>query len=136
MDPHQTQEFIIDTAIYGKPDLPISEAGPNPEVGWSRITSYNVCYTKLLRARGTEKGGAGLGLAISKKIIDAHLGTIKVESQVGEGTTVCVRVPLAESIGSSQDPRSSSSPAIMAIIWVITGWAKRIWRTTSRCAFP
>jgi signal transduction histidine kinase len=57
------------------------------------------------QARGTEKGGAGLGLAISKKIIDTHLGTIDVESQLGEGTTVYVRVPL---VSSSQAPKSSS----------------------------
>ncbi len=38
-------------------------------------------------------GGTGLGLYICKSIIDAHKGEIWIESKVGEGTTVHVRLP-------------------------------------------
>ncbi len=40
--------------------------------------------------------GVGLGLAITKKIVDAHDGRISVESRLGEGTTFEVRLPLTE----------------------------------------
>ncbi len=40
--------------------------------------------------------GTGLGLAISFGIIQAHQGTIEVKSQVGEGTTFIIRLPIAK----------------------------------------
>ena len=43
------------------------------------------------RTRST--GGAGLGLAICKAMVDRAGGTITIASQQGEGTTVTVRLP-------------------------------------------
>ncbi len=42
----------------------------------------------------TKSKGTGLGLPISKQIIDAHLGNIEVRSVRGEGTTVVVALPV------------------------------------------
>ena len=43
----------------------------------------------------TKKGGAGLGLAIAKGIVDAHGGTIAVRSARGEGAEFSFTLPLA-----------------------------------------
>jgi len=42
----------------------------------------------------TRRGGTGIGLAITQKIIADHGGTIRVESTPGKGTTVVVELPL------------------------------------------
>lgn len=41
----------------------------------------------------TGKGGTGLGLAACKNIIDAHGGKIRVESSVGKGTCITIKLP-------------------------------------------
>lgn len=45
-------------------------------------------------SRERESGGLGVGLAITKEIVDRHNGTILVESELGRGTTFTLRVPL------------------------------------------
>ncbi len=46
------------------------------------------------RARRAYPGGSGLGLSIARWIIDAHKGTVDVESEPDAGTTFRVRLPL------------------------------------------
>jgi signal transduction histidine kinase len=43
----------------------------------------------------TKVRGIGLGLAVSKQLIEAHRGTIEVKSQVRRGTTFRVRLPIS-----------------------------------------
>ena len=43
--------------------------------------------------RSRAHGGAGLGLAICKAIVEAHRGTIGLTSTVGVGTTVDIHLP-------------------------------------------
>jgi signal transduction histidine kinase len=45
-------------------------------------------------SRTRETGGYGLGLAITKAMVDAYGGTIAVDSQIGAGTVMTVRLPL------------------------------------------
>ena len=55
-------------------------------------------FSRFYRARAANDlavPGTGLGLAITRALVDQHGGTIELESQVGEGTTVTVTLPAA-----------------------------------------
>ncbi|MFZ5555465.1 MAG: ATP-binding protein [Pseudomonadota bacterium] len=48
------------------------------------------------RSRDARSGGAGLGLAISKRIVELHGGEISVTSEPGQGASFSFRLPVAE----------------------------------------
>jgi len=50
---------------------------------------------------GGDRHGTGLGLAIVQEIVGAHGGRISVRSQVGQGTTFIIRLPLAQADAST-----------------------------------
>lgn len=56
----------------------------------------------------TRPGGTGLGLAVARRIVAAHRGTIDVRSAQGEGTTVEVRLP-REGEAVSEQARSGAA---------------------------
>jgi signal transduction histidine kinase/DNA-binding response OmpR family regulator len=64
-------------------------------------------FDRFWQANRVDRQGAGLGLAIAKAIVEAHRGTIGVESEVGRGTCFYFVVPTtpAEPVAPSPEPR-------------------------------
>jgi signal transduction histidine kinase len=52
-------------------------------------------FDRFVQVPGATAGGAGLGLSIARKIVEAHRGAITVESVVGRGTTFSFSIPVA-----------------------------------------
>ena len=73
-------------------DLAVSDTG----IGIAAADRVRL-FTRFFRARHAEEQsiqGVGLGLSITRSIVESHGGRIEVESEVGQGSTFRVRIPL------------------------------------------
>jgi signal transduction histidine kinase len=63
---------------------------------------FNPFYT-------SKSNGTGLGMAVAKKVVEAHRGRIEVQSSMGAGTDFEITVPLSDSTRSADDVQATAS---------------------------
>ena len=78
--------------VNGSVELSVTDRGPGmpPDLKQRAFDRFT---------RGDDRGsvpGSGLGLAIVKRIVDRTRGTIELDTAVGKGTSVVVRIPVAQ----------------------------------------
>ena len=83
----------------GAPRLPISSLGARFAV--LRVTDQGVGIPDDIREKifdlyfSTRKGGSGIGLAMTYRILQLHHGSVEVESKADRGAVFLLRIPLA-----------------------------------------
>lgn len=73
----------------GAPTIRVSDDGPG--IAEADLPHIFERFYRADKSRSQTNGGVGLGLAITKAIVEAHRGDISVSSQPGKGSTFTVR---------------------------------------------
>jgi two-component system phosphate regulon sensor histidine kinase PhoR len=108
----QLLDNLLTNALrYGDPGTPVSvSATPEGDMVHLAVADRGDGIPPEHLARVTERfyrvdtsrsraiGGTGLGLSIVKHIVERHRGRLNIESRQGEGTTVHVRLPVAQGL--------------------------------------
>ncbi len=120
----QVVRNLVDNALkYGAPDSPISVTLDRTRDGEARISVKDQGegiapehlphltrrFYRTDPGRSRASGGTGLGLAIVKHIVERHKGRLDIESKLGKGTQVVVRIPLAKN--NSESSSTSNIPS-------------------------
>ena len=90
-------KISITTRQVGTPENPLVEVAVN-DTGYGISKEHQKhMFEKFYRVSDTAgfTQGTGLGLAIAKGIIEAHGGTIQLESEQGVGSTFAITLPIA-----------------------------------------
>jgi signal transduction histidine kinase len=88
---HASIQLRVCRAKKGFAQLSVADNGPGIDPGLLRHL-----FERHWHTGAAEGGGSGLGLFVSKAIVDAHGGRIWVESSVGAGSTFLFTLPMAE----------------------------------------
>ena len=73
----------------GDPMVEVQDSGPG-------IPADELPHVFERFYKSTDSGGMGLGLAIARRLVEAHAGTITAESPAGQGTTIRFNLPTGD----------------------------------------
>ncbi len=76
--------------------ITINDSGIGMGGGW--ISKAESVFGRLLPSYTSNTGGAGLGLALTKGMVERHGGRLIIESEVGIGTTATLHFPVSRTI--------------------------------------
>jgi signal transduction histidine kinase len=107
---------LLENAVKYSPDCPTVwvETGLEERAAVLRVTDRGIgippeersrIFEKFVRGEGAKRAciqGTGIGLAMVKEIVHVHQGDVDLSSEVGQGSTFRVRLPLSRSFEESQ----------------------------------
>jgi signal transduction histidine kinase/serine phosphatase RsbU (regulator of sigma subunit)/FixJ family two-component response regulator len=77
----------------GSGDIEVSVADTGTGIAEADLQRLFERFYRARRARGRSAEGSGIGLALVRNLVELHRGTIQLESELGRGTRVSVRLP-------------------------------------------
>jgi signal transduction histidine kinase len=100
----------VDVRVYGQDDMAVVEvADSGPGIAAADQAHVFDPFFRSASAAVQATYGIGLGLHLVKAIVEAHRGSVEIETEEGAGTTFRVRLPAADGSGSRDRAPSRSA---------------------------
>lgn len=108
-DADKSVRVVLDLARDGMARLSVIDQGEG--IAPEQIPHLTRRFYRTDPGRSRASGGTGLGLAIVKHIVERHRGRLDITSDVGKGTQVIVRLPIAKQANPTvvKSPQSGAS---------------------------
>ncbi|MEL6238635.1 MAG: ATP-binding protein, partial [Pseudomonadota bacterium] len=105
----------LDRVGDGRAVLTVTDQGEG--IAAEQIPHLTRRFYRTDPGRSRASGGTGLGLAIVKHIVERHRGRLDIESTLGQGTRIIVRLPTAQDEtdggeSEEEDPNTRSARAL------------------------
>ena len=79
-------------------ELVLSVRDTGPGIAPEHLPRLSERFYRVDRSRSRESGGTGLGLAITKHVAQRHGGALRIESQLGAGSTFMLVLPTSRRV--------------------------------------
>jgi len=90
---HTAENGLISLNAKAEEDNTVISVADNGEgIAEEHILHLAKRFYRVDTSRNKKSGGSGLGLSICKSIVELHKGDLKIESEIGKGTTVMIRL--------------------------------------------
>lgn len=93
-DGEKPVQISLHGTARGQAELRVTDSGPG--IAPEHLPHLTRRFYRTDPGRSRAGGGTGLGLAIVKHIVERHRGRLEIESELGRGTSVEVRLPLLD----------------------------------------
>jgi two-component system phosphate regulon sensor histidine kinase PhoR len=88
--------LAADNSRAGRPVVRLSVRDFGGGISREHLPRLTERFYRVDAAASRAKGGTGLGLAIVKHIVNRHQGTLTIDSELGQGSTFTVLIPVAD----------------------------------------
>ena len=85
-----------------RPGVVVSVTDDGAGIAREHLPRLTERFYRVDKGRSRAVGGTGLGLAIVKHIVNRHRGQLRIESEIGNGTTIKVWLPMAETAATTR----------------------------------